>query len=194
MAGAFGRYADPSWWEEWQREYRFGAFYVFPPAGIIESLDALRQAYDPQSAAICQAHISLSMPLLAPLTPAGLEELRTTLRTIEPFTVHYGPLRDFPPYPGVTYTITPEEPFRQLRTIIHRTSVFAGHIWQRDEIAPHLTIAEFITAARTAELLRELQGNVPEGTFLCDAIEYAVPNEAFSFERVLTIPIGAPPT
>jgi 2'-5' RNA ligase len=183
-------YADDSSWEEWQREYRHGAFYIFPPAGVIEPLDVLRQTCDPQSAAICQAHISLSRPLTAPLTASGFEELRAVLSTIAPCTIHYGPLRDFPPCPGVTCAITPEEPFRQLRAAIHRASHFAGHTWQRDELAPHLTIAEFITVERTAELLRELQGHVPEGTFLCDKIEYAVPNNTFYFERVLALPFG----
>ena len=29
-----------SGWEEWQLEYRFGAFYIFPPTGVIEPVDA----------------------------------------------------------------------------------------------------------------------------------------------------------
>jgi hypothetical protein len=53
-----------------------------------------------------------------------------------------------------------------------------------------MTIAEFISVQRTDELLHELSGHVPEGTFRCDSIEYAVPNERFYFERVLTIPLG----
>src|SRR5438874_13815025 len=35
-------YADPTSWEEWQREYRYGALCVFPPPGVIEQVDALR--------------------------------------------------------------------------------------------------------------------------------------------------------
>ncbi len=59
-------------------------------------------------------------------------------------------------------------------------------------MTPHITVAEFITVERTDALLQELRGNVPEGTFLCDAVEYAVPNHEFYFERVLTLPIGKP--
>ncbi len=61
---------------------------------------------------------------------------------------------------------------------------------KRAHIAPHLTIAEFVAVERTNELLQELPGNVPEGSFACDAIEYAVPNSNFYFERFLTIPLG----
>jgi hypothetical protein len=57
-----------------------------------------------------------------------------------------------------------------------------------------MTIAEFITVERSAELLEALQGKVPEGTFRCGAIECAVPNDDFAFERVLAIPIGSSET
>lgn len=184
------RYADTSAWEEWQREYSYGALYIFPPAGVIEAVDALRGAHDPRSATYCQAHISLSEPLKHPCTASDVEELHARLSSIEPFEIHYGPLRSFPPYPGVTYAITPEDKFGELRAAIHSTSIFAGVPLRREHIAPHMTIAEFITVERTAELLEELRGNVPEGAFFCDAVEYAIPNNEFSFERVLTIPLG----
>ena len=54
-----------------------------------------------------------------------------------------------------------------------------------------MTLTEFITLERTNDLLRKLQGKVPEGSFPCDSIEYAVPNENFYFERVLCISIGS---
>lgn len=59
---------DTSGWDDWQLEYRFGGFYIFPPIGVIEDVDALRAAHDPTSHLICQAHISLSDPLPQPLT------------------------------------------------------------------------------------------------------------------------------
>src|SRR5687767_14882296 len=92
---------DTSGWEEWQLEYRFGAFYIFPPTGVIEPVDGLRQTYDPKSASICQAHISLSEPLQAPLSVEQVQEIRTALSAIQPFDIQYGPVRRFPPHPGV---------------------------------------------------------------------------------------------
>jgi 2'-5' RNA ligase len=184
------KYADTSHWEEWQREYAYGAFYIFPPPGIIEPIDQLRQNYDHKSASYCQAHISRSEPLTAPLTDEHMQELRETLSSIEPFVMQYGPLRSFPPYPGVVYTITPEDAFMELRSRIHAASLFRNKKLKREHIAPHMTIAEFITVERTHALLEELRGKVPEGTFLCNAIEYAIPNHDFYFERVLRIPLG----
>ncbi len=178
-------------WEKWKFEYQYGAFYIFPPNEVIEPIDALREKYDSQSARYCQAHISLSEPLTGPLTDEQLKELKETLSIIQPFEIKYGPLRSFPPYPGVCYTITPEKEFFDLRQVIHSTSIFEGNPLTRKDRAPHMTIAEFITIERTAELLKELQGKVPEGTFQCVSIEYAVPNDEFYFERVLTMSIGS---
>ncbi len=110
---------------------------------------------------------------------------------MSPFDIRYGPLRSFPPYPGVAYAIGPEDEFRRLRALVHAASPFAGVAMRRNDIPPHMTIAEFISLERTEELLAELRGKVPEGTFRCDAIEYAVPNDSFYFERILTIPIGS---
>lgn len=186
-------YADTASWEEWQIEYRYGAFFIFPPTGVIEAIDLLRSRYDPQSAAYCRAHISLSEPLRRRFTQSDLEELRARLSALEPFEIEYGPLRSFPPYPGVTYAIAPEERFEELRSAIHSTSMFSGTPLRRGQIAPHMTIAEFITVERTEELLRELRGNVPEGTFWCDSLAYAVPDDDFSFELVLTVPLGRSP-
>ena len=176
-----------SGWEEWQLEYRFGAFYIFPPTGVIEPVDALRRLYDPKTASICQAHISLSEPLQAPLTNEQLREIRTALSVVQPYDIQYGPLRSFPPHPGVCYSIAPEAEFRRLRAVLHSTSAFAGIPLQHEHIAPHMTIAEFISLERTAELLRQLSGKVPEGTFRCDSVAYAVPNGDFYFERILEI-------
>jgi hypothetical protein len=53
---------DTSGREDWQLDYRYGGFYLFPPDGIIEDLDALRERNDPMSHRICQAHVSLSDP------------------------------------------------------------------------------------------------------------------------------------
>jgi 2'-5' RNA ligase len=184
------KYADTSRWEGWQREYRYGAFYIFPPPGIIEPIDQLRRKYDPKSDSYCQAHVSLSEPLRAPLNDEQVQELRDALSSVEPFEIHYGPLRSFPPYPGVVYAITPEDTFMNLRSRIHETSLFKGQKFMRKHIIPHMTIAEFITVERTLELLEEVSGKVPEGTFLCNAIEYAIPNHDFYLERVLRLPLG----
>ena len=177
-------------WDEWMLEYRYGALYIFPPNGVIQPVDELRKKYDPRSASYRQAHISLSEPLPKPLSASQISESKTALCKIQPFYAHYGPLVSFPPHPGVVYSIQPQDRFKELRSIVHSTSPFANVSLKRQDIAPHMTIAEFITLERTDELLRELRGTVQQGRFLCESIEYAVPNQGFYFERVFRIPIG----
>lgn len=184
--------ADTTGWEAWMREYAFGAFYIFPPDDVIGPIDALREAYDPKSASICQAHVSLSEPLRRRLAAHELRELTTALREVDPFVIRYGPLRSFPPYPGVVYAISPEEQFRELRSAIHGASVFTGVVPSREHVAPHMTIAEFISLARTEELLDELEATAPTGEFVCDRIELAVPDAEFRFRRVLAVLLGEP--
>ena len=119
-----------------------------------------------------------------------LDELKDALSGVNPFEIHYGPLRSFPPYPGVTYSIGPEDKFIQLRELVHGTSIFNSSPLSRKDRAPHMTIAEFITIEETEKFMQQLQGKVPEGTFQCNTIEFAVPDKNFYFERVLRIPLG----
>lgn len=183
-------YADTSSWEKWMKEYRYGAFYIIPPNEVMTSVDKLRYQHDPKSHSISPAHISLSEPVLNPLTKEQLQELQEALASLKPFEIKYGPLRSFPPHPGVAYTINPEDIFMQLRLIVHSTSIFKNSSLKHKDISPHMTIAEFISVERTAQLLEELQSKVPGGAFLCNSIEYFVPNKDFYFEKVLVIPLG----
>jgi 2'-5' RNA ligase len=171
---------DVSAWDEWQRAYIYGAFYIFPPAGIIEPIDELRRVHDPRSHATCQAHISLTDPLLAPLRDDQIAELASAVSTIDAFDLQYGPLRTFLPHPGVAYAISPAATVLALRSTIHGLSAFVG-VPRRADVAPHLTIAEFISVARTQPLVDQLQGTVPTGGFRCDRVEYAVPDDQFHF-------------
>jgi 2'-5' RNA ligase superfamily len=188
------RYAqDTSAWEDWQLEYRYGAFYLFPPSGVIERVDDLRKTYDPASAAVCQAHVSLSEPIPRPLEEGDLRELLVALSRVEPFTMTYREVHATPPYPGVVYTIGPASNFMALRSAVHSTSLFESSPLRRQELPPHMTIAEFITMERSVELAAQLMGNVPTGEWACRQIEYAVPDETMHFQRVLSLPLGAPP-
>lgn len=184
------KYSENVDWEEWMNEYKFGAFYLFPPKGIIEEIDSLRKKYDPKSAAFCQAHISLSDPLTSPITDSQIEELKNILSRFEPFEVTYGPLKSLPPYPGVIYSIQPQDKLMQLRQIVHKTSIFKNSPLTRKDRETHLTIAEFISLEETEKLINKLQGKVPAGKFNINEIELAVPDSIFYFQRVLKLPLG----
>lgn len=182
---------DTSAWEAWQHEYRYGLILILPPQPVMAAVDALRHRYDPKSAAICMAHISLSEPLPHPLTPELLAEVEILLATIAPFEIRYGPLRTFDPHPGVVYRVEPEDAFFALRTALHGTSLFRGSAFKRRDRLPHMTIAEFLPdMAESNRLMAELQGHVPVGTFLCDRLAYIVPDDRFCFRPVREFALG----
>lgn len=184
------KYADKTGhWENWWHGYYYGAFYIFPPEEIMSTVDELRKKYDPKSASFCRAHISLSEPLTKAITDDDIESLSKELSSVESFEMNYGPLRTHPPYPGVTFTITPEDKFSLLRKIIHSNKLFAGVELKRSTIVPHMTIAEFITNEQTTQIYDELKDQVESGKFLCQEIVLAVPDNNMYFNRVLTIPL-----
>jgi len=125
-------------WEDWWHGYKYGAFYIFPPEKVMQTVDELRQKYDPKSASFCRAHISLSEPLIHEITKSEIKSLMKDLESIDKFEISYGPIRTHPPYPGVTYTIGPEENFATLRKIIHSNKIFDGVKIKRSEIVPHM--------------------------------------------------------
>ena len=102
-------------WEDWQYRYLHGAFYIFPPAPITRAVDELRSRYDARSARYAPAHVSLSEPLNAPLSQTQRREISARLTRIQPFDIHYGPLRSSAPHPGVVFAITPQDPIKTLR-------------------------------------------------------------------------------
>lgn len=191
MGGApFDYPRDTSHWQAWQYEYRYGAFYLFPPVGVIEHVDSLRLKYDPVSSAACQAHVSLSEPVPRPLAREDIEELRRLLSDAAPFKVTYGNVHSSAPYPGVVYEVGPAENFTRLRNRVHSASAFRSSAFSRAGIPPHMTIAEFVTLEDSVAIAADLAGTAPAGEWLCRDIEYAIPDEGMRFHRVLRLPLG----
>jgi 2'-5' RNA ligase len=175
-----------SQWEDWQIEYQFGAFYVFPPDELRQKINRLRERFDPKSQFYCDAHISLTVPLPKALTSSDLKRFGHALAALKSFEVNYGPPTSYPGIPGVVLKIEPKSQFELLVEILESVDSFQGAKPRHHPFSPHMTIAEFITLERTAELINELTPLRLEGAFVCDTIAYAVPDSTFHFtERCL---------
>jgi len=181
---------DTSGWEPWQHDYRFGVILVMPPAHVSSPIDALRQAYDPKSHAICSAHISVSDPLRRELSDDARKEIQELLRAVEPFEVHYDRPTASTRRPGVAYPVSPQERFDELKCVLHQASVFEGAAHSRREIPAHMTIAEFLTIEESLTLCADLIGTAPRGSFWCDRLEHVVPDATFRFEWRGTFLLG----
>ena len=181
---------DTSDWEDWQRDYRLGVILILPPPDVSREVDSLRARYDPRSAAWCPAHISLSDPLCCEMSPALAGEIRGVLSDVRPFELHYERLYASTRHPGVAYCITPREPVQCLKDLLHGTSGFSDAAHRRRDVAPHMTIAEFISIDESLQLCSRLQETAPAGSFLCDRLAYMVPDRSFRFQTRLTFPLG----
>jgi 2'-5' RNA ligase len=182
---------DTSNWEDWQRDYRLGLILIMPPEEVSRQIDSLRAKHDPRAYANCPTHISVSDPLRREMTPEIQEEIREILRPIEPFTLHYDKPHASTEHPGVAYPIEPREPIEALKEALHASSAFSGEVYHRRHIPPHMTIAEFISTEDGLKLCAELKDSAPRGSFLCDRLEFIVPDEEFHFQRKLTFFLGA---
>jgi hypothetical protein len=181
---------DTSRWESWQCDYRLGLILIMPPEEVSQQINPLRARYDPQAFGICPAHISLSDPLRREMTPALEQEIRYILGNIKPFTLFYDKPHASTQHAGVAYPITPQEPIDNLKAVLHTAAVFEGKVYSRRDISAHMTIAEFISVADSLKLCAQLQDSVPSGSFLCDRLEFIVPDEDFHFQKVDTFFLG----
>lgn len=177
-------------WEDWQRDYQFGLLLIMPPQVIAEKVDLLRAKCDPRSSAICPAHISVSDPLRREMTADLRDEICSLLSRVEPFQLHFDKPLASAERAGIACAIWPQEPIDALKKTLHSAAIFDGQVYQRRDIPAHMTIAEFISIEESLSLCAQIQSVAPRGSFLCDRLEFVVPNERFQFQRVESFLFG----
>ncbi len=181
---------DTAKWEDWQRDYRLGLILIMPPEEVTRQIDPLRARYDPHAFAICPTHISISDPLQCEMTPEMEDEIRHILSFVQPFTLYFDNLYASPDYSGVIYPIRPKAPIDALKSDLHTAAVFSGKTYSRRHIPPHMTIAEFISIEDGLKLYTQLHDSAPRGSFVCDRLEFIVPDDKFQFQKKLTFFLG----
>jgi 2'-5' RNA ligase len=178
------------WVLPWQLEYRFGIILVVPPEPVFSQVNALRAAHDPKSQSFCDAHISLSVPLPMPMSEVHWDQLTAIAARIPSFTVEYGPLEHYLPFPGVCLQIQPQATLDQTRIAIESTPVFSGASPRKYSYNAHMTIAEFITVEQTLPLMELLASSSPKGRFTCRHLSYMIPDESFRFIERARLPLA----
>ena len=182
--------ADTSHWKEWQRDYRLGLILIMPPGDVGREVNRLRAKYDPPAFASCPAHITLSDPLGVEMTSERESEIGTLLNTKEPFELYFDKPQASRERAGVAYPIRPVEPIYELREVLHQASVFTRPPYWTRTIPPHMTIAEFVSIEESWRILEEIQETAPSGSFLCDRLEFIVPDKDMHFQRVKSYMLG----
>lgn len=101
---------------------------------------------------------------------------------------------------GLILIMPPEEVGRQNNPLRARydprTYAYCpAHITLSDPLGlemtpPHMTIAEFVTVEQSWRILEEIKETAPSGSFLCDRLEFIVPDINMHFHRVKSYMFG----
>lgn len=177
-------------WKEWQVQWRYGAILIYPPEPHLSKVTKLRDRYQWSQGCICDAHISMTVPLPVPLLEHHVEEVSTAISKVEPFTIKYGPIIEKPVRPGVLLKIEPQDRLRDLVSIVESTSAYENHISRSYPFWAHMTIAENPTMEQSYEIINELRDLNLVGEFRLEYLSYAVPDENFAFTDRLRIKLG----
>lgn len=141
-----------------------------PPPEVSRRIDPLRSKYDPKAFSSCPTHISISDPLRKEMNPGMDEEIAAILRGIPFFKLYFdGPTTSID-YAGVTDPNIPQGPVENIKQKLHQAAIFASQVYYRGAIPTRVTIAE------SWKILREIQANASSGSFVCDRLEFTMPD------------------
>lgn len=177
---------------EFRRIWGNGTLVILPPPEVARVVDELRRRHDPRSADIIGAHITLTQPFLREPDAADLARIAAVVAEAEPFTIDWGPLNTFLPYPCIHFEVHPIEAVSRLRGALHALGLFNVALpFSGDDFIPHMTITEgYLDAAETRRLFDELRNSAPSGTFPCTTVTYSAPDRDFRFQPRASFPLG----
>ena len=178
-------------WEDWQKEYLNGILVIWPPGKVRKVVNRQRKMYDPKSAGISEAHITLTQPLLHPLSGDEWNDLVQAASQFPPFEIQYGPLKSFLPYPCIWYEIQPVDQVLEIREALHQTGFFNLDLPHTEGFIPHMTITEQLSGPEVnQQLVMELQSESRPGAFTFSEITLIAPDKNFSFNVQRKIFLG----
>ena len=175
-----GRMKD---WADWQLNYLYGLFVIWPPDGVRQAVNRLRQAYDPVSQSTIEAHITLTQPFLTQPDDEDWARLGQIVAGFEPFEIRYGPVSTFFPNPVIYLEIQPQGELLALRQALHGTGLFNLTLPYTDDFLPHMTISESQSNNVADEaMLAEVRSQAPQGAFMMNEVVCVTPDRHFHFE------------
>jgi 2'-5' RNA ligase len=182
-------------WGDWRDSYVHGTLVIWPPDDVRAVVNPLREHYDPASAAICEAHVTLTQPFVHEPSEADLAAVADVVSRHQPLEIVYGPLDTFLPYPCLFLAITPVEPMSALHVALQSTGLFHPVPSHYQRFVPHMTILEGThDPDGVTDLAEAMRDTAPSGSFACREIAYIVPDASFRFsvDRMFRIGPAAP--
>ena len=178
--------------QDWQKPYQFGTIVIWPPDEVRVVVNKQREENDPLSQSYCEAHISVTQPLLKNLSGSEWNQVLSVVKDFRSFQINFGPLNSFLPYPCIWYEIEPRERILELRQALHMTGFFNLTLPHTEDFIPHMTITEGLSGPTVDEsLFKQLQKESRQGKFFCQGLAYIVPDQGFCFKEIRTLPLTA---
>lgn len=169
-------------WGDWRDAYVHGTLVIWPPDDVRAVVNLLRERYDPTSARICEAHITLTQPLVSAPDNDAITVIEQITASITPIEILFGGVGTFLPYSCLYLIVEPDAPITALREALQRSSLFRAVPSHHERYVPHMTILEGNLPADTvAQLAYDLRDETPAGSFICDEVAYIVPDASFRF-------------
>lgn len=169
--------------DEMQRVYACGTLVIWPPDEVREVVNFWRSRFDPQSQAICEAHITLTQPFLWEPDEHEFDLIKHVVASHRSFRIEYGPLNSFLPYPCVYLEVRPSEPILRLRDDLHHLGMFDLTQPHTEGFVPHLSITDgYPDAEQSRLILAALERDAPRGTFICARASYIRPDDDYHFK------------
>jgi 2'-5' RNA ligase len=167
--------------DERTARHRFGIFVIALPEPLRGDIAALRERFDPVSAALAPPHITVTQPLAAAPNDIARADLGALLAEIAPFEVRVGPAAAFAGSSVVYLSVEPADAVLALRSAAHRTGLFRTDLPFTEGFVPHVTIRETAGDGDAGGfpneiVIRETDAAVAPTSFRCDAVELWVPD------------------
>jgi 2'-5' RNA ligase len=175
----------------WRLPFLPGAIVILPPAEVRRRVDRLRRRYDPVSASLVPAHVTITQPFRSEPGAAELARLETIVSRFPAFTLRFGSLGSFLPYPCIWFKVEPFATIVALRRALHATGLFNTDLRFTRGFVPHMSITDGLPRAEEAErLFCRLAGRVKGGSFRVNELVYTRPDWTFKFLPVAELLLG----
>jgi len=169
-------------WGDWRDAYVHGTLVIWPPDDVRAVVNLLRERYDPASARICEAHITLTQPFVQAPDASAWGTIEHVFASVQPIDIRFGGFDTFLPYPCLYLAIDPNEPLRALHSELQQTGLFQPVPAHHERYVPHMTILEgSLDPDAVASLADELSEVAPVGSFTCHEVAFIVPDATFRF-------------
>lgn len=184
-------YSSVETWHSWMKDYRFGTLALIPDGSLRETVDQLRQEYDPESAQTSMAHITLTQPFAKAPAEEELTQIYSLIAEFAKFKTTIGPAITSPKKKLLWLDVGMKEEVLALREVLHATGLFRTDLPLTKGFIPHMTISEVSRdPAEVTEINAVLNERYQPWPMNIESVAWIIPSDNFVFGEHMSFPLG----